>query len=160
MQATSDGDRDDITRAHIVFVNPSVAAISARRSRCLGRSTIDCAGRGVGYRLGELDEVVLADATTIYKSPGSEYTPFVIPVLTQHYTSLQRSLLYTGMTRGKRLVVWVDQRKAVGIAVRGIQGRRRWSKLKELLVMDVAKFVTREPAVQSRRGPCYRHGPR
>ena len=89
----SDGDRDDITRAHIVFVNPSVAAISARRSRCLGRSTIDCAGRGVGYRLGELDEVVLADATTIYKSPGSEYTPFVIPVLTQHYTSLQRSLL-------------------------------------------------------------------
>ena len=49
---------------------------------------------------------------------------------------LRRNLLYTGLTRGKRLVVLVGQRKAVGIAVRGVQGRRRWSKLKEQLMME------------------------
>ena len=71
-----------------------------------------------------------------HKSQGSEYPAVVIPVVTQHYTMLQRNLLYTGLTRGRRLVVLVGQRKAVGIAVRGVQGRRRWSKLKELLAMD------------------------
>ena len=105
---------------------------------------IDFDGRGVVYPFGELDEVVLAYATTIHKSQGSEYPAVVIPIVTQHYTMLQRNLLYTGMTRGKRLVVLVGQRKAVGIAVRGAQGRRRWSKLKELLMMDVAEFVTRQ----------------
>ena len=53
--------------------------------------------------------------------------------MTQHYTMLQRNLLYTGVTRGKRLVVLVGQRKAVAIAVRNVSGRRRWSKLKEWL---------------------------
>jgi hypothetical protein len=53
----------------------------------------------------------------------------VIPVMTQHYTMLQRNLLYTGVTRGKRLVVLVGQKKAVAIAVRSVSGRRRWSKL-------------------------------
>jgi exodeoxyribonuclease V alpha subunit len=74
---------------------------------------------------------------------GSEYPAVVIPVVTQHYTMLQRNLLYTGLTRGKRLVVLVGQRKAVGIAVRGVQGRRRWSKLKELLTMDEEAFASR-----------------
>jgi len=71
------------------------------------------------------------------------YPAVVIPVVTQHYTMLQRNLLYTGLTRGKRLVVLVGQRKAVGIAVRGVQGRRRWSKLRELLAMDEAVFANR-----------------
>ena len=53
--------------------------------------------------------------------------------MTQHYTMLQRNLLYTGVTRGKRLVVLVGQRKAVAIAVKSISGRRRWSKLREWL---------------------------
>jgi UvrD-like helicase C-terminal domain len=57
----------------------------------------------------------------------------VIPVLTQHYAMLQRNLLYTGITRGRRLVVLVGQRKAIAIAVRNVSGRRRWSKLKEWL---------------------------
>jgi exodeoxyribonuclease V alpha subunit len=57
----------------------------------------------------------------------------VIPVMTQHYTMLQRNLLYTGVTRGKRLVVLVGQKKAVAIAVRNASGRRRWSKLREWL---------------------------
>ena len=74
-----------------------------------------------------------AYAATIYKSQGSEYPAVVIPVMTQHYTMLQRNLLYTGVTRGKRLVVLVGQKKAIAIAVRNISGRRRWSKLAEWL---------------------------
>jgi hypothetical protein len=70
---------------------------------------------------------------TIHKSQGSEYPAVVIPVMTQHYTMLQRNLLYTGVTRGKKLVVLVGQKKAVAIAVRSISGRRRWSKLHEWL---------------------------
>ena len=104
---------------------------------------VDFDGRSVRYPYGELDELTLAYATTIHKSQGSEYPAVVIPVVTQHYTMLQRNLLYTGLTRGRRLVVLVGQRKAVGIAVRGVQGRRRWSKLKELLTMDEAEFASR-----------------
>jgi exodeoxyribonuclease V alpha subunit len=95
--------------------------------------TISFDGRAVSYGFGELDEVTLAYATSIHKSQGSEYPAVVIPVLTQHYPMLKRNLLYTGITRGKRLVVLVGQRKAIGIAVRGRQTRRRWSKLGEWL---------------------------
>jgi exodeoxyribonuclease V alpha subunit len=56
---------------------------------------------------------------------------------------LQRNLLYTGLTRGKQLVVLIGQKKAVGIAVRGVQGRRRWSKLRDLLAMDEPEFAMR-----------------
>ena len=72
---------------------------------------------------------------TIHKSQGSEYPAVVIPVLTQHYAMLQRNLLYTGLTRGKRLVVLVGQKKAVVIAVRNVSGRHRWSKLREWLTV-------------------------
>jgi exodeoxyribonuclease V alpha subunit len=68
-----------------------------------------------------------------------EYPAVVIPVMTQHYAVLQHNLLYTGVTRGKRLVVLVGQKKAVAIAVRNVSGRRRWSKLQELLSADVSK---------------------
>jgi exodeoxyribonuclease V alpha subunit len=90
-------------------------------------------GRSVSYGFGELDTLVPAYATTIHKSQGSEYPAVVIPILTQHYPMLQRNLLYTGITRGKRLVVLVGQKKAVAIAVRNASGRRRWSKLREWL---------------------------
>jgi exodeoxyribonuclease V alpha subunit len=86
-------------------------------------------GRDVRYGFGELDELVLAYATTIHKSQGSEYPAVVIPLVTQHYMMLARNLLYTGVTRGKRLVVLVGQRKALAIAVRSQGSRRRWSKL-------------------------------
>ncbi len=79
-----------------------------------------------------------AYAATIHKSQGSEYPAAVIPVLTQHYAMLQRNLLYTGITRVKRLVVLVGQKKAIAIAVHNVSGRRRWSKLKEWLVAPVA----------------------
>jgi exodeoxyribonuclease V alpha subunit len=69
--------------------------------------------------------LVPAYAATIHKSQGPEYTAVVIPVLTQHYQVLQRNLLYTGVTRGKRLVVLVGQKKAVAIAVRNALSRRR-----------------------------------
>ena len=88
-------------------------------------------GRSVTYAFGELDMLVPAYAATIHKSQGSEYPAVIIPVLTQHYPMLQRNLLYTSVTRGKRLVVLVGQKKAVAIAVRNVSGRRRWSKLAE-----------------------------
>jgi exodeoxyribonuclease V alpha subunit len=97
-------------------------------------------GRAVVYGFGELDTLVPAYAATIHKSQGSEYPAIVIPVLTQHYTMLQRNLLYTGVTRGKRLVVLVGQKKAVAIAVRNVSGRRRWSKLNEW--MSASKRTT------------------
>ena len=63
----------------------------------------------------------------------------VIPVMTQHYAMLQRNLLYTGVTRGKRLVVLVGQKKAVAIAVRNVSGRRLWSKLRGWLSADASE---------------------
>jgi exodeoxyribonuclease V alpha subunit len=90
-------------------------------------------GRTVIYEFGELDTLVPAYAATIHKSQGSEYPAVVIPVLTQHYAMLQRNLLYTGVTRGKKLVVSVGQKKAIAIAARNVSGRRRWSKLAEWL---------------------------
>jgi exodeoxyribonuclease V alpha subunit len=99
----------------------------------VGEITIAFDGREVVYLVGELDQVVLAYATTIHKSQGSEYPVVIIPVTTQHYAMLQRNLLYTGVTRGKRLVILLGQRKAVMIAVKNVSGRRRWSKLREWL---------------------------
>jgi len=99
-----------------------------------GELGVDFDVRDVNYGFGELDELVLAYATTIHKSQGSEYPAVVIPLTTQHYTMLQRNLVYTGATRGKRLVVLVGQRKAFAIAVKGARARRRWSKLREWLM--------------------------
>ena len=95
---------------------------------------VEVVGKLVAYAFGELDELVLSYATTIHKSQGSEYPAVIIPVSTQHYTMLKRNLIYTGITRGKRLVVLVGQKKALAIAVKGQQVGRRWSKLKERLV--------------------------
>jgi exodeoxyribonuclease V alpha subunit len=95
--------------------------------------TVDFDGREVIYGFAELDELVLTYATTIRKSQGSEYPAVVIPLTTQHYVMPQRNLVYTEVTRGKRLVVLVGQRKALAIAVKGGRVRRRWSKLREWL---------------------------
>ncbi|MGI3213090.1 SF1B family DNA helicase RecD2 [Roseovarius tibetensis] len=100
-----------------------------------GELAVDFDGRSVSYLFGELDTLVPAYAATIHKSQGSEYPAVVIPVMTQHYAMLQRNLIYTGVTRGKKLVVLVGQKKAVAISVKNISGRRRWSKLDEWLVL-------------------------
>ena len=102
-------------------------------TRRRGELTARFEGRDLLYGFGELDALVPAYAATVHKSQGSEYPAVVIPVLTQHYAMLRRNLLYTGVTRGKRLVVLVGQKKAVAIAVRNASGRRRWSKLDEWL---------------------------
>src|SRR5262249_51115881 len=91
-----------------------------------GELVVSFDGRAVTFGFGELDTLVPAYAVTIHKSQGSEYPAVVIPLLTQHYAMLQRNLLYTGVTRGKRLVVLIGQKKAVAIAVKNVSGRRRW----------------------------------
>ena len=90
-------------------------------------------GRVVEYPFGELDTLVPAYATTIHKSQGSEYPAVVITLATQHYKMLVRNLLYTAVTRGKRLVIVVGQRRALAIAVRTTDARKRWTKLDEWL---------------------------
>ncbi len=83
-------------------------------------------GRGlVNYDFQELDELSLSYAITVHKSQGSEYPCVVVPVHTQHYMLLQRNLLYTAITRGKRLVVILGMPKAVGIAVNRTESKRR-----------------------------------
>ncbi|MCK4450317.1 MAG: ATP-binding domain-containing protein, partial [Anaerolineae bacterium] len=89
--------------------------------------TID--GRPVLYDWGEADELVHAFAVSVHKSQGAEYTAVVMPMLTQHYLMLQRNLLYTGITRAKRLVVLVGTRRAIGIAVHNDKVRERHSGL-------------------------------
>jgi len=85
--------------------------------------------RLVKYDFGELDEIALAYAITIHKSQGSEFPAVVIPLATQHYMLLQRNLVYTGITRGKRLLVLIGQRKALVIAVHNDRPQRRHSGL-------------------------------
>jgi len=75
----------------------------------------------------------LAYAITIHKSQGSEYPAIVVPLMTQHYPMLQRNLVYTGMTRGKQLVVLVGQMRAFEMAIKEKQVRNRWTKLNEWL---------------------------
>jgi exodeoxyribonuclease V alpha subunit len=94
---------------------------------------IDYDGRHVTYDLGELDEISLAYATTVHKSQGSEYPAVVIPIATQHYPLLERNLLYTAVTRGKRLVVVIGQRKALAIAVKRVGSVKRLTNLKSRL---------------------------
>jgi len=110
-----------------------------------GEVAVDFDGRKVTFVFGELDTLVPAYAATIHKSQGSEYPAVVIPVMTQHYAMLQRNLIYTGVTRGKKLVVLVGQKKAVAIAVKNVSGRKRWSKLGEWLgSAGVSGSTTRE----------------
>ena len=85
--------------------------------------------REVVYDFGELDEVSLAYAITIHKSQGSEFPAVVIPLATQQYLLLQRNLVYTGVTRGKKLVVLIGQRKALGMAVKNNRTENRFSGL-------------------------------
>ncbi len=86
-------------------------------------------GREVTYAFGELDELALAYAITIHKSQGSEFPAVVIPLAMQHYVLLQRNLVYTAITRGKRLVVLIGQRRALALAVRHQKTEQRYSGL-------------------------------
>jgi exodeoxyribonuclease V alpha subunit len=94
---------------------------------------VDFDGRLVTYDASDLDELALSYAATIHKSQGSEYPCVVIPVHTQHYVMLARNLLYTGVTRGKRLVVLVGSARALAIAVKNDRSEQRRTRLAERL---------------------------
>jgi exodeoxyribonuclease V alpha subunit len=124
MQTENDYDRD--------VYNGDLGVISAIDSEAQ-TMTVQIDQRAVAYEVGDLDQLVLAYATTIHKAQGSEYPAVVVPVTTQHYTMLQRNLIYTAITRGRRLVVLVGQRRALAIAVRGRSQGHRWTRLAHLL---------------------------
>lgn len=91
----------------------------------LAELTANFDGRRVVYPYSEIDELELCYATTIHKSPGSEYPIVVMPVTMQHFVMLKRNLICTGVTRGKKLVVIVGQKRALAMAVRGKQTVKR-----------------------------------
>ena len=95
--------------------------------------TVNFAPREIVYEFGELDELALAYAITIHKSQGSEFPAVVIPLAMQHYLLLQRNLVYTGVTRGKQLVVLVGQKQALAAAVRNNRTEERFSGLRARL---------------------------
>ena len=95
--------------------------------------TISFDGRDVDYDYTDLDEVVLAYAVSVHKSQGSEYPAVIIPVLTQHYILLQRNLIYTAVTRGRKLVVIVGTKKALAIGVKNDKTQKRYTYLRHRL---------------------------
>jgi len=95
--------------------------------------TVQFDQRQVTYDFGELDELSLAYAITIHKSQGSEFPIVITPVATQQYMLLQRNLIYTGVTRGKKLVLLIGQKKALAMAVRNAKNAHRYSGLKHRL---------------------------
>jgi exodeoxyribonuclease V alpha subunit len=90
-------------------------------------------GREIAYDYTDLGELVHAYTVSIHKAQGSEYPAVVIPILVQHYVLLQRNLLYTGVTRGKKLVVLVGTKKAMAITVRNSKTEKRFTRLRERL---------------------------
>jgi exodeoxyribonuclease V alpha subunit len=94
---------------------------------------VEVDGRIIAYDFSELDELVLAYAVTVHKAQGSEYPAVVFPLSTQHYMMLQRNLLYTAMTRARKLAVIVGSKKALAIAVRNNQIQKRFTLLRERL---------------------------
>jgi exodeoxyribonuclease V alpha subunit len=98
-----------------------------------GEIRVAIEGHEVAYELSDLDELTLAYAVSVHKSQGSEYPVVVMPILTQHYMMLQRNLLYTAITRARRMVVLVGTRKAVAMAVKNNKIATRWSALAQRL---------------------------
>ena len=95
--------------------------------------TVDFDGKSVEYDITELDELTLAYATTIHKAQGSEYPIVIIPVLMNHYVMLQRNLIYTGITRAKKICILIGSAKALSCAIRNMAVLKRNSKLKDRL---------------------------
>ena len=104
---------------------------------------VDFDGRLIEYDVTELDELVHAYATTIHKSQGSEYPIVVMPILMNHYVMLQRNLIYTGITRAKKILVMVGTKKALSYAVRNVTVTKRNTLLKERL--EAAASQTKDP---------------
>ena len=103
--------------------------IISRVDRQKTEISVDYYGRNVLYATNELDQITLAYAISVHKSQGSEYPAVILPLVTQHYVLLQRNLLYTAITRGKKLVILIGTRKALHIALRNDKPHRRLSNL-------------------------------
>jgi exodeoxyribonuclease V alpha subunit len=130
MQLRNNYDKDVFNgdMGRIAFIDPHERILSVNFDERL-----------VPYEFSELDELVPAYAISIHKSQGSEYEAVVIPVMMQHYVLLQRNLIYTGVTRGKRLVILVGEARALHMAVRNNKIRRRHTRL-------AARLSPRTPA--------------
>ena len=102
----------------------------------LQKVKVNLDGRAIEYDFLELDELTHAFAMSIHKAQGSEYPAVVIPVLTTHYMMLQRNLLYTAVTRARRLVVLVGQPKAIAMAVHNNKVSERFTGLRERLTRE------------------------
>ncbi len=98
-----------------------------------GRIAVSFEGAGVDYDFSELDELQPSFAMTVHRAQGSESPAVVVPLLTQHYPMLQRNLLYTAITRGRRLVAVVGSRRALAMAVRNDRPGERNSMLRKRL---------------------------
>jgi exodeoxyribonuclease V alpha subunit len=131
MQLRNDYERD-------VF-NGDIGRVAAA-DRESGRVTIDFDGRLVVYESADLGALVPAYAVSVHKAQGAEFPAVIVPLLMQHFPLLQRNLLYTAVTRGKKLVVLVGSRRALAIALRNDKPRRRNSRLAEkLAAASIAK---------------------
>ena len=95
--------------------------------------TVQFDGRSVTYDRADLNEITLAWAVTIHKSQGSEYPLVIMPMYMQHYLMLSRNLLYTGLTRAKKLAILVGPKKAIGLAVRQVKAQERYTLLSQRL---------------------------
>ncbi len=95
--------------------------------------TVQFEGRSVTYDYADINELALAWAVTIHKAQGSEYPVVIMPVFMQHYLMLSRNLIYTGLTRAKKLAIVVGTTKAIGLAVRQVKDQERYTYLQERL---------------------------
>lgn len=145
LQNALNPDADSLTRGGKIFrINDKVMQIQNNYDKevfngDLGRVTnidfenqevvIDFDGTQVGYDYSDLDELVPAYAISIHKSQGSEYPAVVIPILIQHYVLLQRNLIYTAVTRGKKLVVIVGSKKALAMGINNDKTKKRYTHL-------------------------------
>jgi exodeoxyribonuclease V alpha subunit len=90
---------------------------------------ICAAAREVTYDYADLNEITLAFATTIHKAQGSEYPVVILPVFMEHYMMLSRNLIYTGITRARKLAIVVGSQKAIGLAVKQVKDQHRYTLL-------------------------------
>ena len=96
--------------------------------------TVQFADRQVSYDYADMDEITLAWSVTVHKAQGSEYPIVILPIFMQHYMMLSRNLIYTGLTRAKKLAILVGPKKAIGLAVRQVKDQQRYTLLQERLM--------------------------
>jgi len=104
--------------------------------------TVQFAERFVNYDYADLDEITLAWSVTVHKAQGSEYPVVILPMFMQHYMMLSRHLLYTGLTRAKKLAILVGPKKAIGLAVRQVKDQQRYTLLAHRLRSTSSQSLT------------------